>query len=241
MADEELTRSNGVRPPLEWPGIKRIVHSFISALIVAALLFLSAGRLDWPAAWIFCGLFLAYLLAVTIWGARADPDLMNERGRRPDNVKRWDQVLVALRLPLLFGIPVIAGLDAGRFEWSAVPLVWQVLGFIGFIPAMVLPVWAFSANRYLAMVVRIQGDRGHQVATTGPYRYVRHPMYVGTIFFGVCTPLFLGSWWALVPGGLLAGLFVVRTALEDRALREELPGYAEYAERVRYRLLPGVW
>jgi len=106
---------------------------------------------------------------------------------------------------------------------------------------MVMPLWAMSANAYLSTMVRIQDDRGHQVVTTGPYRYVRHPMYVGTIFFGLCMPLFLGSWWTFVPCGLIVILFIIRTALEDRTLRDELPGYAEYAERVRYRLLPGVW
>ena len=140
-----------------------------------------------------------------------------------------------------FALLIVASLDSGRFGWSNVPLSVHIAGWAGLAVAFLFASWAMLSNTYASRTVRIQSDRGHQVVTTGPYRYVRHPMYVGTIFFGVCTPLFLGSWWALVPGGLLAGLFVVRTALEDRTLREELPGYAEYAERVRYRLLPGVW
>ncbi len=234
-------QTSDTKPPIGRSGIRRIIQSLVFVLIMSALLFLSAGRLDWPAAWIFSSLFLLYMLAVTVWGVHTDPDLMNERGSQAENVKGWDKIILVIRMPLFFLLPVIAGLDAGRFGWSEMPLAWQVIGFIGLIPAMVMPVWAMSANHYLALAVRIQDDRGHQVATTGPYRYVRHPMYVGTILFGLCAPLFLGSWWALIPGGLMAILFVIRTALEDRTLREELPGYAEYARRVRYRLLPGVW
>jgi len=128
-----------------------------------------------------------------------------------------------------------------RFEWSAMPLTLHVIGAVLSIPAMIMPLWALSANAYLSTMVRIQDDRGHRVVTTGPYRYVRHPMYVGTIFFGLSIPLFLGSWWTFIPCCLIVGIFIIRTALEDQTLREELPGYAEYAQRVRYRLLPGVW
>jgi protein-S-isoprenylcysteine O-methyltransferase Ste14 len=115
------------------------------------------------------------------------------------------------------------------------------VAFVGFIPAMALPWWAMSVNTYLSTIVRVQTERGHHVVTAGPYRYVRHPMYVGTILFGLCIPLFLGSWYALLPGALMGIGYVIRTALEDRTLQAELPGYADYAAQVRYRLLPGVW
>ena len=241
MANAKSTQSVDLKPRLERSGIRRLVQVFASVLIIGALLFLSAGRLNWPEAWIFSCLYLAYLLVLMVWGLGRDPDLMNERGKRADNVKGWDKVLMAIYVPILFIMPVIAGLDAGRFGWSAMPLAWQVIGLVGLIPAMAMPWWAMSVNTYLSTVVRIQDDRDHRVVTTGPYQYVRHPTYVGTILFGLCTPLLLGSWWALIPGGLIAILFVIRTALEDRTLLNELPGYAYYAQRVRYRLLSGVW
>lgn len=240
MSNTTPALSGDARPSLERSGISRSVQVLGSVLIIGALLFLSAGRLDWLWAWLFLAGWLVFLLASAVVMARS-PDLINERGRRADNVKGWDKVLMTVYSLLLFTVPVVAGLDAVRFEWSAMPLAWHAIGLVGFVPAMVMPLWAVSANAYLATYVRIQDDRGHRVVTTGPYRYVRHPMYVGTIFFGLCIPLFLGSWWALIPGGLIAAIFVIRTALEDKTLREELPGYAEYAQRVRHRLLPGVW
>jgi len=225
---------------LERSGIMRIIQVLVSVSLIGVLLFLSAGRLDWLWGWLFLAGWLILLLA-SAFVMRKSPDLINERGRRAENIKGWDKVLMAVYSLLLFTAPVVAGLDAVRFEWSAVPLTLHVIGGVLFIPAMIMPLWAMSANAYLATMVRIQDDRGHQVVTTGPYRYVRHPMYVGTIFFGSSIPLFLGSWWTFVPCGLIVVIFIIRTALEDKTLREELPGYAKYAQRVRYRLLPGVW
>jgi protein-S-isoprenylcysteine O-methyltransferase Ste14 len=233
-------QSSETKPSLERSGIRRSVQVLGSVLFIGALLFLSAGRLDWLWAWLFLAGWLLLLL-MSAFVMRKSPDLINERGRRAENIKGWDKVLISIYSLLLFTMPVVAGLDAVRFEWSAMPLALHVVGLVGFIPAMVMPLWAMSANAYLSTMVRIQDDRGHQVVTTGPYRYVRHPMYVGTTFFGLCIPLVLGSWWTFVPCGLIVVVFVIRTALEDKTLREELPGYAEYAQRVRYRLLPGLW
>jgi len=240
VSDTGLTPSRKDGPSLERSGVRRSVQVLGSVLLIGALLFLSAGRLDWLWAWLFLAGWLVLLLASAVV-MRKSPGLMNERGRRADNIKGWDKVLMAVYSLVLFTMPVVAGLDAVRFGWSAMPLALHLVGLVGFIPAMVMPLWAMSANAYLSTMVRIQDDRGHQVVTTGPYRYVRHPMYVGALFFALCIPLLLGSWWALLPGGLIAVIFIIRTALEDKTLREELPGYAEYAQRVRYRLLPGVW
>jgi len=240
MSDTMSAQSSEIRPSLEHSGIRRSVQVLVSVLIIGALLFLSAGRLDW----LWARFFLAGWLLLMLMSAfvmHKSPGLINERGRRAENIKGWDKVLMGIYSLVLFTVPVVAGLDAVRFEWSAMPLAWHVIGGVLFIPAMIMPLWAMSANAYLSTMVRIQDDRGHQVVTTGPYRYVRHPMYVGTIFFGLSVPLFLGSWWTFVPCGLIVVLFTIRTALEDRTLREELPGYAEYAQRVRYRLLPGIW
>lgn len=228
------------KPTLERSGVRRIVQVLVSILLIGVLLFLSAGRLDWLWGWLFLAAFLLLMLA-SAFVMRKFPDLINERGRRAENIKGWDKVLMGAYSLLLFTVPVVAGLDAVRWEWSVMSLALHLVGIGLAIPAMIMPLWAMSVNAYLSTMVRIQDDRGQQVITTGPYRYVRHPMYVGTIFFGLCIPLFLGSWWAFIPCGLIVVIFVVRTALEDRTLQAELPGYAEYAQRTRFRLMPGVW
>ncbi len=241
MSNTMSAQSSEAKPSLERSGIRRSVQVLVSVLLIGVLLFLAAGRLDWLWGWLFLAGWLLLMLLSAVVMRRQGPDLINERGRRAENIKGWDKVLMGAYSFVLFTVPVVAGLDGVRFGWSAMPLAWHVIGGVLFIPAMIMPLWAMSANAYLSTMARIQDDRGHQVVAIGPYRYVRHPMYVGTIFFGVSIPLFLGSWWTFVPCGLIVVIFIIRTALEDKMLREELPGYAEYAQRVRYRLLPGVW
>ena len=136
---------------------------------------------------------------------------------------------------------VIAGLDGGRFGWSSMPLPLAIAGLVTLVLAYAVIAWAMAANTFFSTTVRVQEDRGQRVVSSGPYRLVRHPGYVGMILMYVGTPVMLGSWWALIPGGLNGVAFIVRTALEDRTLQEELDGYKEYAGRVPYRLLPGVW
>jgi len=184
------------------------------------VLFLSAGRLDWPGAWILSLLYLCYLLAAVIWGTLKAPDLMAERAKRADNVKRWDKVIMAVYTLLLLSMLILAGLDVGRFDSSLMPLATQIVGLIGLFLGAKMISWAATANAHLSRMVRIQEDRGQQVISTGPYQYVRHPMYVGVILLVLNIPLFLGSWWALFPSGLIIILFVVRTALEDRTLQD---------------------
>ena len=152
----------------------------------------------------------------------------------------FDKKFAKLYMPLPFLLPLVAGLDY-RFGWSSMPFALQIIGFVGLFPATVLPYWAMAVNDYLTTTVRIQTDRGHQVCNKGPYRLVRHPMYVGAILSALCTPLLLGSWYALIVSLLITALFVWRTANEDKVLQKELTGYSDYAQRVRYRLLPGVW
>jgi protein-S-isoprenylcysteine O-methyltransferase Ste14 len=139
---------------------------------------------------------------------------------------------------------IVAGLDFGR-GWTSsvwqVPLALQIAALILAALGYALGVWAMTANAYFSKIIRIQDDRGQTVATGGPYRYVRHPGYAGTVVFELMTPIMLGSLWALIPGVLTAILMVVRTALEDRTLQKELAGYQAYAKQTRYRLLPGVW
>lgn len=210
-------------------------------LVFGSLLFGSAGRLDWTAGWVFFGSYLLAVLAVGAWLKAHDPQLLHERRNPGEDAKGWDQVLMRAYSVVLLCMLVLASLDAGRFGWSRMPLWAQIAGFMGFTPAGTVILWAMINNTYLSRYVRIQEDRGHAVASEGPYQYVRHPMYAGVILLIVCVPLALGSCWALLPAGLIISLFIVRTALEDQTLQEELEGYAAYTGLVRYRLLPGLW
>lgn len=214
------------------------------AVIIAALaavLFGAAGRLDWTDAWAFVGAYGGYLVVYALWSAVKDPAQLQERGRSAADVKPWDRVILAIYTGLVIALFVVAGLDAGRFGWSSVSRTWRAVGWAGLALAGALIFWTVAANTYLSRGVRIQRDRCHQVVSSGPYRFVRHPMYVGIIVMWLTAPLALGSWWAEIVGACIAAVFVVRTALEDRTLQAELDGYRDYAERVRYRLAPGIW
>jgi protein-S-isoprenylcysteine O-methyltransferase Ste14 len=198
--------------PLSAPGgrsaiwralLKRIVAVFAVILVMDLLLFVPAGTLDWPAAWLLSLLYGAFLLAYAVWGTLRAPDLLQERSQVADNVKVWDKVIMSMYTVLLLATPVLAGLDVGRVRWSQIPVAWQVLGLVGILLAGGLIFWTILTNAYLGRWVRIQEDREHQVATGGPYRYVRHPMYVGIILLFPCMALFLGSWWAFVPASLM--------------------------------------
>jgi len=241
MEKSEADSTQATLPPRRRSVASIFLRILVAIAILAAVLFLSAGRLDWPAAWAFLIAYFAYLFAFGVWGTRKDPALMRERSRVGANVKSWDKVIMGLYSALLFAMFVIAGLDVGRFRWSATPPGVQVVGWLGMVLAGAIVWWTMSVNTYLSRMVRIQEERKHSVVTAGPYRFVRHPMYVGVILIVACVPAALGSWWAAAVGGAIGILFIVRTALEDRTLQEELSGYREYAGQVRYRLLPGVW
>ena len=170
-----------------------------------------------------------------------DPELYKERSTRRKDVKKWDKIIMYNYTLLLMAQVVISGLDAVRFGWSSVPLLIKIFAFALFIPAISFAFRAMIHNSYLSPYVRIQEERGHEVCTTGPYRIVRHPMYTGVILVFLCTPLALGSLWSYIPASLIIILFFVRTAFEDKTLQQELPGYQEYSQQVRYRLIPGIW
>ena len=222
----------------------------LAALIVAGLLlfplllFLPAGTLNWPEAWLASIFFGVYMVTTTLWLNKNNPDLLRERMYSKKSIKGWkgwDKVLmIALSIPALLLFPIIA-FDAVRFQWSQVPLFLKALGFLGMIPFLVLTFLVMKENTYAAKIVRIQKDRGHKVVTTGPYSIVRHPMYVGAILLFICLPLALGSFYAIIPGTLVSILFIIRTYLEDKTLQKELKGYKEYTKKVKYRLLPGIW
>jgi len=218
---------------------KRMIQVVVQLLVLAAILFISAGRLDWGWAWAYLGLSVG-ILAVN--ALVMSPELIAERGQvGKADVKTWDKAITTISILPALGAPIVAGLDE-RFGWSPqLALTIHLIGLASLILGQGLFTWSMVSNRFFSTAVRIQMDRDHTVATVGPYRYVRHPGYVGFIVSAFAMPLTLGSLWALIPAAMTMCLFVVRTALEDRTLQEELDGYKEYAEQVHYRLLPGVW
>jgi protein-S-isoprenylcysteine O-methyltransferase Ste14 len=221
--------------------IKNFIRGIVLLGTLMALFFGSAGTFNWPEAWLFLILYIAAVTGMVVWLKRNAPDLLKERMSKRKDAKTWDKIFLVTYSVLVMIMLVVAGFDAVRYRWTHVPLVVKTLGFLGFIPAYLLIFWTMMENRYLSEVVRIQEERGHEVCTTGPYRYVRHPMYVGVIIFFLCLPLALGSFWALPLSVLIILGFLIRTSLEDKTLQNELPGYQEYAEKVRYKLIPGLW
>ncbi len=217
------------------------IRASFTILFMLAVIFVPAGTLEWTEAWIFLVFYLISVIVLLFWMKRHSPGLLRERMSRKKDAKSWDKKFMWAYLTALIPLAALPGLDAVRFQWSSVPLIVKIGAFIGFFPAMGVIFWAAKENAYLSDVVRIQEDRGHKVCTTGPYRYIRHPMYAGVILIMVCFPLFMGSLFSLIPAFIIAILFFLRTALEDKTLQEELPGYKEYTQKVSYRLIPGIW
>ncbi len=211
--------------------------------LLGGVLFLAAGRLDWWEAWILLAIYFLIAQGAGLWMLRYDPQLLKERDQAvmKTNVKTWDRIMITLNLLLTLSLFAMLGLDAGRFHWSPVPLVVRCLGGLAALSSFGMTLWASSVNTYLSAMVRIQQERGQQAVTTGPYRYIRHPMYLGMCLLDIGLPLIFNSWLGLAVSGLMIIAVVIRTALEDRTLKRELPGYAEYSQLVHYRLLPGVW
>lgn len=205
--------------------------------VMATILFGSAGRFDLPWFW---ALMAVHATAVAMNTRTIDPGLARERWRPGPGGR--DRHLRGIAMPFYLAHLVVAGLDVGRFGWSGtIPLSLRALGLIGYAAGIGLVVWAMSANTFFSPVPRIQRERGHRVITGGPYRYLRHPGYAGGLLTTLCGGIALGSWWSLLPLAPVALFTLRRTVLEDRLLKADLEGYARFAERVRFRLLPGVW
>ena len=213
-------------------------------LSIPLVLLVCGGDFGWWQAWGYSLLIVAAGIGGRIWAERRHPGLLAERHdtEKYKDAKAWDKVLAPLMaLSVSFPLPIVAGLDH-RFGWSpAFPLWLIVLGFILTSLGYAFATWALAENRFFSTVVRIQTDRGHAVCDSGPYRLVRHPGYAGNIPPLLGIVLALGSVWALIPAVVTLIITVVRTALEDRTLQEELPGYRDYARRVRYRLIPAIY
>jgi len=211
-------------------------------IAMAAILFGTAGSWDWPQAWVFLAESAISAVAIGAWLARHDPALLEARlsGFHRDQ-KHWDRVFMAGAFAAFILWLVLMALDAKRFGWSAVPLAVQGLGGVLIAGCMVLVWLVFRSNSFAAPQVRVQAERGQQVVTEGPYRIVRHPMYAAALFYFLGVPLLLGSWWGLLPVPLFMAALGARAVGEEGMLRQALPGYSDYARRVRYRLVPGLW
>ena len=220
-----------------------IVQAALGLVAYGLILFLAAGRVDWIWGWAQLIILAAFMAAHPLLLIPINPELLAERqkGLRDEGVKTWDKWIAGLAAGTLLPLWVVAGLDV-RFNWTGeMPIALHLGGLLANALGYALFIWAMVSNAYFAEGVRIQQERGHTVATDGPYRYVRHPGYAGAIVAGLATPFLLGSLWALIPAVISAVLYTLRTGLEDRTLIEELPGYREYAKQTRYRLLPGAW
>ncbi len=246
-ADDHSGLDSGTTPHDRSPAA--ILHLVLTgaarALVLPTLmllvLFPAAGRLDWGRGWLLAGLFLLMLLINLPIVARRNPVLLRERFKNRTDTKPYDRVFTIGYTAGLIAFLVVGGLDGGRFGWSNLSDGWLAAGialfFLGDLPLVL----ALAENPHLETSVRIQSDRGHRVVTTGPYRVVRHPMYVGLIVSFAGMPLVLGSLWSYLPMAFMTAMLVWRTAREDETLRRELEGYEAYAARTRYRLLPFVW
>ncbi|MDJ0760555.1 MAG: isoprenylcysteine carboxylmethyltransferase family protein [Woeseiaceae bacterium] len=221
--------------------IRLAIYLLAAVVVYAVVIFWPAGRLDWVAGWLYVGIIALNHLANAIYLKRVNPELIEARLRMSKGTKRWDIVWGLFFGPVLISMYIVAGFDAVRFEWSTMSALYWPLGLIIFLPGTMLFSWSMGVNPFFEKTVRIQTDRGHRVIDTGPYAFVRHPGYLGFSGWCLSAPLLLASWWAFAPAILSVIGLVVRTALEDRTLRQELDGYEAYAKRVRYRLLPGVW
>ncbi len=209
-------------------------------LLFGLLLLLPAGRLDWPLAWVYIGIVVTYIGANWILLRRFNPELIGRRMHIGEGTKTWDKVWLALFGPIMYALYIVAGLEARDGVMTLPAALWP-LGFVAFSGGSVVLTWSMLVNPFFEKTVRIQTDHGQTVIDTGPYAIVRHPGYVGIVAWMIGTPLMLCSAWALIPAGLAIAGVLVRTALEDRTLRDELPGYREYMSRVRFRLLPNIW
>jgi protein-S-isoprenylcysteine O-methyltransferase Ste14 len=221
---------------------KLLLQNLIWIVAMGALLFVPAGTLRWPAAWMFLGTIGILGVVCGLWLARTDPALLAER-MRP--MMQHDQPAADKKFMLAFGLValiwfVALGLDR-RLHASDVSVVLQALGWAMLLFSTGFIMWVMRENSFAAPVVKLQTARGHRVISTGPYAYVRHPMYSGTVLFFVGAPLLLGSWWGVAMAPLFIVLFAARAGIEERALTAGLPGYADYTARVRYRLVPGIW
>jgi len=245
MTSHEPKRQNDPESS-DQPGItlRAIIMFVLFALMLPMAMFLTAGTLKWTMAWVYLAIHVLFTIGSRVLAWRKNPGLLRERARSldADDTKPWDRllvVLVGLFVPLIFFL--VAGLDFRNEASPELSLTVQVIALVIVVLGFLWGTWAFVVNAYFSAVVRIQEDRGQTVVQDGPYRYVRHPGYASSLITNLAVPVMLGTLWALLPAVVIIIVLIIRTSKEDRTLQEELPGYREYAQRTRYRLIPGIW
>jgi protein-S-isoprenylcysteine O-methyltransferase Ste14 len=226
------------------PNLRMLVLQIVGMFVVfAVVMFATAGTLKWPAGWVFLAMFFGFVVVLSGWLLKHNPGLLTERmtgiGKRDQ--KTWDKVFFACANLVFLAWLISIPLDVVRYRWSHVPVWLNVMGAGLLLVAFYLLFVTFRENSYLSPAVRIQSDRGQIVVSTGPYHYVRHPMYSGALLLFVGATLLLGSWIGLLTAAMLCVAVVIRATAEERTLRTELSGYDAYMAQVRYRFIPGVW
>ncbi|MCW3975917.1 MAG: isoprenylcysteine carboxylmethyltransferase family protein [Candidatus Bathyarchaeota archaeon] len=223
-------------------GVRTILRIPLFIILTAVILFVSAGRIDIPRAWIYIGMISIYYPIIMAIMYRINPELIIQRARgiRKDT-KSWDKVLMPAAVLIVYIQLAIIGLDVGRFQWSNLGIHFTVPGVILYIIAAFFGSWAVITNPHFEPTVRIQKERDHQVITKGPYKIVRHPGYLVTILFPISISFIIGSVIGLIPAAINILLIIIRTYLEDKTLINELDGYSEYAKKTKYRLFPRIW
>jgi protein-S-isoprenylcysteine O-methyltransferase Ste14 len=221
--------------------LMRVGTVVVFMILIAGILFIASGRITWLWAWVYLGISIVFMLINGTIMLRINAETIAERGQ-PKETKSWDKTISGLyALAVYLALPLVAGLDV-RYGWTKeISVTWHIAGALLFVAGLVFTAWAMIVNAYFSTAVRIQSERGHTVCRTGPYRFVRHPGYVGFIFQAISCSILWGSWWSLVPALFAVTFMGIRTYLEDRTLQAELPGYPEYMQAVRYRLVPGIW
>ena len=224
-------------------GIKSFLLASVMLALQMIIFFISAGHIVGPRPWTFFGASFMHYAMSTVVQYKLNPELLVQRlKRKREGSKLWDEILMRVsNLMVLIAVPVMAGLDIGRFQWSDLDVQFAVLGLAFFITSTVLINWAMAVNPHFEPTVRIQKDRGHKVISSGPYKIVRHPGYLAGILYTLSIPLIIGSVFTFIPVGIYAIFFIIRTSLEDSTLHKELNGYSEYARQVKHKLFPGIW
>jgi protein-S-isoprenylcysteine O-methyltransferase Ste14 len=221
--------------------LKLFVKSLVGTLFFLAVLFVSAGRIDYWQGWLYTSISIISVFLNSFLLRKSD-ELAEERSKTKADTKSWDKKILGLSALILIFTYIVAGLDSGRFHWSPLysPKI-NILGVLLILAAEIIFLTAQRENKFFSSVVRIQSDRGHTVCDTGIYKVVRHPAYSGMIITAIAMPLTLGSLWSFIPSAVSILLTIIRTSLEDKTLTEELNGYREYTEKTRFRLLPYIW
>ena len=222
-------------------GVRYIVKTFGGVVIQMILFFIAAGTLNVPRGWLFyiCHFVVTAITLISLYIVNIE--LMNKRGGMQEGTKTWDKILLATWMVLLYIIPVVAGLDIGRYQWTSLNFIYAIIGIVLWVFGLIIGTWPMLVNKHFEASVRIQTERDHQVVTTGPYRFIRHPGYLGGILYDIGIPLIFGSLLTIIPVSIIIGIFILRTYLEDKTLQEELEGYLEYTKKTKYRLIPKVW